>query len=401
MKHHTLFNLLLALGLILALGAGSSLAQDTTVQGEMGVQAAVGTAASTPLSTSFTYQGRLTQAGNPMTGACDFQFSLWDAASGGAQVGSTQTKTSVALTNGYFDAVLDFGAAAFQGDARYLQIAVRCPAGSGSYTPLTGRVTLSPAPYALGLRPGASIQSTGTALNLSTSATTGFALNVLATGTTAIYGQSGSTTGAGVFGYNTSTASTASGVTGLNGGNGSGVFGMTASGHGVHGKATTADGYGVYSEGNAYVDGKLFWKGKTGYVSVSAAAFGPVDETYRYANWGNTLQPKNLASRYYYAPLQLPHGTTVTRITFYWSDVSGDFNGRCYLYRNNMLAGGDTLGTVDTSGQSGAGSSTTTTIAYATVDNSQYAYYLGWDLRGGGDVTGYGVIVEYTFYEPY
>jgi len=148
-------------------------------------------AASVSLGTAFTYQGRLTDAsGNPTPGPCDFQFSLWDAASSGAQVGSTQTKTNVSLNNGHFSAALDFGATAFQGEARYLQIAVRCPAGSGSYTALSGRVELTAAPYALSLRPGASIQSAGAALNLSTSATTGFALNVVAPGTTAIYGQS-------------------------------------------------------------------------------------------------------------------------------------------------------------------------------------------------------------------
>jgi len=148
-------------------------------------------AASVSLGTAFTYQGRLTDtSGNPKTGPCDFQFTLYDAASGGNVVGSAQTKTNVSLNNGHFSAALDFGATAFQGEARYLQIAVRCPAGSGSYTALSGRVELTAAPYALSLRPGASIQSAGAALNLSTSATTGFALNVVAPGTTAIYGQS-------------------------------------------------------------------------------------------------------------------------------------------------------------------------------------------------------------------
>jgi len=147
-------------------------------------------AASVSLGTAFTYQGRLTDtSGNPKTGPCDFQFTLYDAASGGNVVGSAQTKTNVSLNNGYFSVELDFGATAFQGDARWMAISVACPTG-GVYTPLTGRVALTAAPYALSLRPGASIQSAGAALNLSTSATTGFALNVVAPGTTAIYGQS-------------------------------------------------------------------------------------------------------------------------------------------------------------------------------------------------------------------
>lgn len=394
MKNKSVFKLLLALGLILVLGAGSSLAQEATVAGPAGADAAVGTA--------FTYQGLLIQGANPVAGLCDFQFSLWDAASGGAQVGSTQSQANVALANGAFDAPLDFGAAAFQGESRYLQIAVRCPAGSGAYTTLSGRVALTAAPYALSLRPGASIQSTGSALNLSSSAASGFALTVVATGTTAIYGQGGAATGAGVAGFNTNGATTASGVSGINGGYGMGVFGQTASGHGVHGKATNlAEGYGVYSEGNTYVDGELSWKGKTGYVSVPAAAFVPASHSNMYTNWGNVLYPANMTSRYYYAAVQLPHGAVVTRVMFGWSDVSGDYKGVCYLYRSNMTGGGDTLATVETTGQAGVGSSNTATIANATVNNAQYTYYVGWDLQGAGDVQGYGVVIEYTFYEPY
>lgn len=234
------------------------------------------------------------------------------------------------------------------------------------------------------------------------------------TPSSAVHGQNSSTMGTGVYGEATASSGVNYGVYGKtnspNGygvygegdpAGGYGVYGYSATGHGVHGKANPPDGYAIYSEGNAHVDGNLSWKGKTSYVSISAAAFGPVDESYMYTNWGGTLDPKNLASRYYYAPVQLPHGATVTRIKFYWSDLSGDFNGRCYLYRNYFAPGGDTLGTVDTSGASGAGSSETTTITNPTVDNSQYAYYLGWDLRGGGDVEGYGVVIEYTFYEPY
>lgn len=393
MKSKILFNLLVVTLLILALGASGQAQAREDEAISLGIS----------LGTAFTYQGRLTDSGgNPSAGPCDFQFSLWDAAAGGVQAGSTLTKTSITLTNGYFSVSLDFGATAFQGDARYLQIAVRCPAGSGSYTTLGGRVELTAAPYALSLRPGASVQGTGTVLTLSTTATSGTGFNVVAPGATAIYGQSGGATGAGVYGVSTSSASTANGVAGVNTGNGVGVFGQTAAGRGVYGKAINlVEGYGVYSEGNAHVEGNLSWKAMTSYVSVSAAAFRPVDESYAYTNWGNTLDPKNLASRYYYAPVQLPHWAKVTRIRFYWSDLSADFNGRCYLYRNNFAAGGDTLGTVDTSGTGGPNWSETTTITNATVDNAQYAYYLGWDLRGGGDVEGYGVVIEYTVTGPY
>ena len=50
---------------------------------------AIGTAAAEPAGTGFTYQGQLKEAGVPVSGTCDFEFTLWDAWSGGAQVGPT------------------------------------------------------------------------------------------------------------------------------------------------------------------------------------------------------------------------------------------------------------------------------------------------------------------------
>ncbi len=45
-------------------------------------------------------------------------------------------------------------------------------------------------------------------------------------------------------------------------------------------------------------------------------------------------------------------------------------------------------------------SSQDTTIDYAAVDNSQYAYYVYWRLPDNA-VLGYGAVIEYTFTEPY
>ena len=107
-----------------------------------------GNAGDPPLGTAFTYQGQLKQGGNPVNGTCDFQFSLWDAADDGTQIGS-QTKTNVNVVNGLFTVQLDFGASAFTGEARWLEVAVRCPAGGGSYTTLRPRQELTATPYAL------------------------------------------------------------------------------------------------------------------------------------------------------------------------------------------------------------------------------------------------------------
>ncbi len=103
----------------------------------------------TPVGTAFTYQGQLKQDGAPYAGLADVQFSLWNAAAAGGQVGSTLTRTNVDVINGLFQVDLDFAASPFAGEARFLQIAVRIPAGTGSYVTLTPRQALNPVPYAL------------------------------------------------------------------------------------------------------------------------------------------------------------------------------------------------------------------------------------------------------------
>jgi hypothetical protein len=104
-------------------------------------------------STSFTYQGRLTDGGNPATNTYDMQFKLYDTqdVGTGAQQGDTLTNSNVQVTNGVFTIGLDFGACAscFDGTARYLEISIR-PAGSaGPYTVLSPRQPVTSAPYAV------------------------------------------------------------------------------------------------------------------------------------------------------------------------------------------------------------------------------------------------------------
>src|SRR5438094_10484227 len=84
-------------------------------------------------TTSFTYQGRLTDGGTAANGNYDLQFALWDSASGGTQIGSTQAINTVAVSNGVVIVSLDFGASSFSGADRFLEISPR-PSGAGSFT---------------------------------------------------------------------------------------------------------------------------------------------------------------------------------------------------------------------------------------------------------------------------
>jgi hypothetical protein len=104
--------------------------------------------AQTPMGSGFTYQGRLADGSAPASGSFDFEFRLFDAAAGGAQVGSTVSTPAVAVASGLFTVTLDFGPAAFGPDARWLALAVR-PAGGGAYTTLAPRQRLTPTAGAL------------------------------------------------------------------------------------------------------------------------------------------------------------------------------------------------------------------------------------------------------------
>src|SRR5215470_15056973 len=57
---------------------------------------------------AFTYQGSLAENGAPATGLYDMSFSLYSASTGGSPIG-TQAIAAVPVTNGLFQATLDFG----------------------------------------------------------------------------------------------------------------------------------------------------------------------------------------------------------------------------------------------------------------------------------------------------
>lgn len=86
---------------------------------------ATGARAQTQTPTAFTYQGRLTDAGAPATGAFDFEFKLFDGS--GTQFGSAQAREDVVVTNGVFLVRLDFSVSPFVpgAAASSLEIGVR------------------------------------------------------------------------------------------------------------------------------------------------------------------------------------------------------------------------------------------------------------------------------------
>jgi hypothetical protein len=89
-------------------------------------------------TTAVTYQGQLRDGGTNANGTYTMVFKLYDSLSGGNQIGSPVT-TNPTLANGLFAVNLDFGAGAFNGSARWLDITV----SNGIVQTLSPRVSVS------------------------------------------------------------------------------------------------------------------------------------------------------------------------------------------------------------------------------------------------------------------
>ena len=96
--------------------------------------------------TAFTYQGQLLDKGQPAHGSYDLTFTAFKASTGGPANGAL-TNTGVAVSNGLFTTMLDFGGVP-DGRLFWLELGVRSN-GVGSFTTVSPRQAVTPTPYAL------------------------------------------------------------------------------------------------------------------------------------------------------------------------------------------------------------------------------------------------------------
>lgn len=103
-----------------------------------------------PVSTEMTFQGSLLDAGVPADGTYDLAFQLWDGATSGSGVplGGQLSEDDVGVVDGVFTVYLDFGIAAFDAEARWIEVMVRDGASMGAFTPLSPFVPVTPSPQA-------------------------------------------------------------------------------------------------------------------------------------------------------------------------------------------------------------------------------------------------------------
>jgi hypothetical protein len=245
------------------------------------------------VGTSFTYQGRLSDAGSPATGSYDLQFALFDAAAGGTQVGTTLTRDDVVVAGGLFTVGLDFGGV-FTGSRRWLELAVRPGASTGAYTPLAGRQELTPSPNAMfsSAAPWSGISGKPAGFADDVDNDSGGDITAVAAGTGLTGGGTAGAVSLGVDLSGSGSASTVarsdhdhfaqswSGssahglqVTNAAGAAVRGVSTATATSAGLYGEATGSQGYGVHGHASSSTAG-AFPFGVLGTSALGVGVFG-------------------------------------------------------------------------------------------------------------------------------
>src|SRR6185503_7350840 len=100
-------------------------------------------------SAPFTYQGVLSESGRPAEANYDLRFRIYGAETGGVVLAEPVYADHLPLRAGHFVASLDFGDGVFNGQDRWLEIAVRPTGSPGDYTTLVPRQRITPGPYAI------------------------------------------------------------------------------------------------------------------------------------------------------------------------------------------------------------------------------------------------------------
>ncbi|MDP6716226.1 MAG: hypothetical protein QF368_16610, partial [SAR202 cluster bacterium] len=261
-----------------------------------------------------------------------------------------------------------------------------------------------------------------------------------------VYGKATKGSTMGVYGENTSGANLAGGVVGVSN---TETSNLTI---GVWGRTNNPNGFGIYSTGNAlvngelttnslksddgtlevggnvHVGGKLTFGAKKGYLAVPHIAFVPEKHNQEYTN--NEVGLRNiglgsLARKYFNAPVHLPQGAKITRVSFgyygsgalegepatcaggseYGDGVCSD--GRFWLYRGDILGGSSDVQIAHLRNRTTTVSEVNTTLSAsaaisgtaANVDNSKFGYFIQVGLVAD-NIRFKGAIIEYEYTEP-
>jgi len=198
--------------------------------------------------TAFSYQGKLTDNGNAANGNFEMQFKLYDVPSGGAPLGNAIVADPVGVAAGVFVVTLDFGSSVFNGNPRYLEIAVRPDGSAAAFSPILPRQPITTSPYAIQTLNARQLGGLEANRYLSSDASGNYLIGTANPLFGKLHVEGGA--GNGVYG----TSSTGEGVYGTSG-SGRGVYGYSTSGIGVYGRS--ADFEGVRGEASLVSHGAV------------------------------------------------------------------------------------------------------------------------------------------------
>lgn len=287
LKNHLLFGNMIAI-FVLAWSIGSS----------RGLAAPATLPSFAPVSTTFTYEGRL----GTVTGRYDFRFRLFASTTSTTPVLPTvRTLLNVPVSAGEYVVALNFGVAAFSGDARYLEVLYRVHSDdpNAPYTTQISRPQLLPVPYALGVRLplNETTSSSSTALQVQNSGTGAALQGRSVNGASGVYGESNLDGGAGVRGKATGAVGSA-GVYGQST-DAVGVWGSSETWQGVYGQSRTQAGVvgrseqfhaGYFHASGANASGTWSYNdgggtGITGLATSTTSGWGIYGETKAGSGW--------------------------------------------------------------------------------------------------------------------
>lgn len=145
--------------------------------------------------------------------------------------------------------------------------------------------------------------------------------------------------------------------------------------------------------------------GETTYMAVPGEAFSASDTAYRIhrgSTFGVCFTEEEAYGRLE-APVLLPDGAQILRMTAYYWDESADSDLNVFMQRMVLGTGGIAdVAEVTSIGSGGSGSASDGSITHGTVDNSQFSFAIGVTTTNGWVFTSYcglgvrGVVIDYV-----
>lgn len=380
----------------------------------LGALCASAIVAATASAEPFTYQGSLNDNGAPANGEYDIRFELYDAPVGGTMIGGIEGVENTQVTDGLFTAELDFGPGAFDSGPRYLRIGVRPGDSGGLFTFLDPRTPINPAPKAQHAttadaltnpiwNQSGSLFTAGNGLNrvlinrdeVITSSEY-FGIHAEAAGFVGMY-MSGPAGSLPFYGY--SVNNNISAYTFFDSNNESwnvvGAGGVTS--------LRVTSGNDVEVSNDITAESFQFETPKLNYYSISGNSFHAASNDPFFASSGTGgAYIATPGVGYLVAPVNLPHGATITRLRVYCDDNSA--TGDLSIGLNYQTHGGSTFftaGGVSTAGFSGSNIALFDDINHVVNNNTRHYHMRVFSDSWSGSLSMRidSVVIEYTTIE--